>query len=77
MAISRANIGQEIKMAGKKKKLNIKKAIKKPGALRKTLGVKKGQKIPAKKLNKAAKGIGVSKKTAQRARLAKTLKKMR
>ena len=77
MAISRANIGQEIKMAGKKKKLNIKKAIKKPGALRKTLGVKKGEKIPAKKLNKAAKGIGVSKKTAQRARLAKTLKKMR
>ena len=40
MAISRANIGQEIKMAGKKKKLNIKKAIKKPGALRKELGIK-------------------------------------
>ena len=60
-----------------KKKKWINAAIKKPGALRKTLGVKKGEKIPAKKLNKAAKGIGVSKKTAQRARLAKTLKKMR
>jgi len=56
------------------KKNWIKGAIKKPGALRKTLGVKKGQKIPSKKLNQAAKGIGVSKKTAQRARLAKTLR---
>jgi hypothetical protein len=52
------------------KKNWIKGAIKNPGALKKTLGVKKGQ-------TKAAKGIGVSKKTAQRARLAKTLKKMR
>ena len=43
------------------KKNWIKGAIKKPGALRKTLGVKKGQKIPSKKLNQAAKGIGVSK----------------
>ena len=33
----------------------IQKAIKKPGSLRKSLGVKKGQKIPAKKLNAAAK----------------------
>jgi len=59
------------------KKNWIKGAIKKPGALRKTLGVKKGYKIPARKLNKAAKGTGVSKKTAQRARLAKTLRRMR
>tara|TARA_R110000751_G_scaffold304916_1_gene420770 strand:+ start:1118 stop:1303 length:186 start_codon:yes stop_codon:yes gene_type:complete len=59
------------------KKNWIKGAIKKPGALRKTLGAKKGYKIPAKKLNKAAKGIGVGKKTAQRARLAKSLRKMR
>ena len=59
------------------KKNWIKGAIKNPGALRKTLGAKKGQKIPAKKLNQAAKGIGVSKKTAQRARLAKTLRGMR
>ena len=36
------------------KKNWIKGAIKKPGALRKTLGVKKGEKIAAKKLNKAA-----------------------
>ena len=27
----------------------IQKAIKKPGALRKSLGIKKGEKIPAKK----------------------------
>ena len=46
-------------------------AIKKPGALRKELGVKAGEKIPAKKLNAAAKKSG---KIGQRARLAKTLK---
>lgn len=49
-------------------------AIKKPGALRKSLGVKKGAKIPAAKLNAAAKKPG---KMGQRARLAKTLKKMK
>ena len=49
----------------------IQKAIKKPGSLRKSLGVKKGQKIPARKLNAAAKKGG---KLGQRARLAKTLK---
>ena len=49
----------------------IQKAIKKPGALRKTLGVKAGEKIPAKKLAKAAKMPGV---TGRRARLAQTLK---
>lgn len=48
-------------------------AIKKPGALRETLGVKKGETIPNAKLNAAAKLPG---KTGQRARLAKTLKKM-
>ena len=52
----------------------IQKAVKKPGALRKSVGVKKGQKIPAKKLNAAAKKGG---KLGQRARLAKTFKKMR
>lgn len=46
-------------------------AIKKPGALRSELGVKKGQKIPAGKLAKAAKAPG---KEGQRARLAETLK---
>lgn len=49
----------------------IKDAIKKPGALRAELGVKAGEKIPAKKLNAAAKKTG---KIGQRARLAKTLK---
>lgn len=52
----------------------IQAAIKKPGALKKSLGVKKGEKIPAKKLKKAAKSKG---KTGQRARLALTLKKFR
>ena len=53
------------------KKLDIKKAIKKPGSLRKSLGIKKGEKIPAKMLNDAAKKKG---KLGQRARFAKTLK---
>ena len=56
----------------KKKKLNIKKAIKKPGALRKELGIKKC-KIPMSKLNAAAKKKG---KLGQRARFAKTLRKL-
>ena len=56
-------------MAKRKKRLNIKKAIKKPGALRRQLGIKKGEKIPAKKLAKAAKKKG---KLGQRARFAQT-----
>lgn len=49
----------------------IQKAIKKPGALRESLGVKAGHKIPAKKIEAAAKKTG---KMGQRARLAKTLR---
>jgi hypothetical protein len=52
----------------------IQKAIKKPGALRRTLGIKKGETIPASKLRAAAKKGG---KLGQRARLAITLKKLR
>lgn len=52
----------------------IKDAIKKPGSLRKELGVKAGETIPAKKLAKAAKAQG---KLGQRARLAQTLKKLK
>jgi hypothetical protein len=48
-------------------------AIKKPGALKKALGVKEGKTIPAGKLAKAAKAPG---KMGQRARLAQTLKKL-
>jgi hypothetical protein len=58
-----------------KKKNWIQGAIKKPGSLRKSLGIKKGKKIPSKLLTKATSGK-LGKKTAQRARLAKTLKKM-
>lgn len=49
----------------------IQSAIKKPGSLRKALGVKKGEPIPAKKLAAASKKPG---KMGQRARLAQTLK---
>lgn len=49
----------------------IEGAIKKPGALRSQLGVKKGKKIPLKTLNAAAKKPG---KLGQRARFAKTLR---
>ncbi len=52
----------------------IQKAIKKPGSLRKELGIKEGKTIPAKKLESAAKKPG---KLGQRARLAQTLKKMK
>jgi hypothetical protein len=52
----------------------IQKAIKKPGALKKAMGVKEGEKIPAKKLAAAAKKPG---KMGQRARLAQTLGKMK
>lgn len=52
----------------------IKGAIKKPGALHEQLGVPQGEKIPAKKLAKAAKAPG---KLGQRARLAETLKGMK
>jgi len=61
-------------MARKSSKKWIQGAIKHPGALHKELGVPKGKKIPASKLNAAAKKGG---KVGQRARLAKTLKGMR
>jgi hypothetical protein len=49
-------------------------AISKPGALHKQLGVKAGEKIPAKKLEKAAQKGG---KLGKRARLAETLRGFR
>ena len=49
----------------------IQKAIKKPGALHKQLGVPAGKKIPSGKLAAAAKKPG---KLGKRARLAETLK---
>ncbi len=52
----------------------IQEAIKKPGALRASMGIKKGEKIPAKKLAAAAKKPG---KMGQRARLAQTLSKLK
>jgi len=51
----------------------IQGAIKHPGALHKELGVPQGEKIPAKKLEKAAHSSG---KLGKRARLAETLKGM-
>ena len=70
MAIAKAMANRN----GAKKGGFIQKAIKKPGALRKSLGVKKGKTIPAGKLRAAAKKPG---KLGQRARLAITLKKLR
>jgi|TARA_Y100000296_G_scaffold62716_1_gene72903 hypothetical protein len=66
----------------------IKGAIKKPGALRKSMGVKKGEKIPMEKINKkiatlSKKGEGDKKLTKPertelaRLNLAKTLRKMK
>lgn len=59
-------------MAEKKKW--IQEAVKHPGALRKTLHVREGEKIPAAKLKKAEHSKNPT--TAKRARLAETLKKM-
>ncbi len=50
----------------------IAKAIRHPGALHKKLGVPEGQKIPAKKLAKAAKSNNPT--TRRQVGLAKTLK---
>ena len=71
-AISKSKMpkGEAIGMAAGGK-LDISKAIKKPGALRSALGAKKGKPIPAKKLAKAAKAPG---KLGQRARFAQLLK---
>jgi len=55
------------------KKFWIKSAIKHPGALRRTLHIKAGARIPAKKLAAAMRSRNP--KTAKRARLAKTLAK--
>lgn len=57
----------------------IKKAVGKPGALHKELGVKKGEKIPAKKLAEADKKAKKNDNTKmeRQINLAKTLKKMK
>jgi hypothetical protein len=52
----------------------IQEAIKHKGALRASLHVKEGEKIPESKLKKAE--HSKNEKTAKRARLAETLKKM-
>lgn len=53
----------------------IKDAIKKPGALHKKLDVPEGNKIPAKKLNAAAKKGGTIGKEANLAKTLKSFKK--
>ncbi len=53
------------------KRFWIQGAIKRPGALRRSLKVKAGKNIPAGKLSKAAKKGG---KLGKRARLAQTLR---
>ena len=49
----------------------VQEAIKKPGALKRSLGVPADKKIPAKTLEKASHAPG---KLGQRARLAKTMR---
>lgn len=56
----------------KEKHKFIKEAIRHPGALRKSLHVKKGEKIPEQKLEKAAHSKNPT--TKKRAVLAETLK---
>lgn len=53
----------------------IKKAIKHPGKLHRELGIPEGEKIPAKKMAKAAKSK--SSTIRKEVVLAKTLKKMK
>lgn len=55
------------------KKNFIQKAIKRPGALHRALGVPQGEKIPDDKIRAAAKKPG---RVGQEARFAMTLKKM-
>jgi len=70
--IKRKDHPQDVEVYKKGGKVNwIGDAIRKPGALHKELGVPQGEKIPAKKLAKAAKSSG---KLGKRARLAETLK---
>lgn len=69
--IKRKDNPDDVTMYAKGGKLDISKAIKKPGVLRAQLGAKKGEPIPAKKLAKAAKAPG---KLGQRARFAQLLK---
>jgi hypothetical protein len=52
----------------------IQKAIKRPGALHRELGVPEGEKIPAKKMAKAAKSTNP--RIRKQVALAKTLSKM-
>lgn len=66
-------VSQEMILNEEKDKKWIQKAIKKPGALHKALKVKKGEKIPEGKLEKASKKGG---KLGRRAKLAMTLRKM-
>ena len=77
--ISAEDFGEEgqagMKRGGMAKGGNwIQGAIKKPGALKKSLGVPADKPIPAAKLEKASKAPG---KMGQRARLAMTLKGMK
>lgn len=69
--IRRKDNPDEVKVYAKGGKLDIAKAIKKPGALHAQMGIPQGKKIPAKALSKAAKAPG---KLGQRARFAQVLK---
>jgi hypothetical protein len=69
-----SSVMQDASKFGLKKGGWIQDAIKKPGALRKSLGVKQGETIPKGKLKAAAKSSNPL--TAKRANLAMTLRKL-
>lgn len=73
-AIEGSGQTQPYKRGGKTSGKWIQGAIKKPGSLRKALGVKAGEKIPAKKLEAAEAKGG---KLAKKAHLAETLKRFK
>jgi hypothetical protein len=67
------NINEDMRHNMAEKKKWIQGAIKHPGSLRKSLGAKKGEPIPERKLQRAAAKGGLM---GERARLAETLKRL-
>ena len=71
MYVSQVALLRKLESIAMAKKNWIQKAIKKPGSLKRSLGVGKDEKIPMSKLRAAAKKPG---KLGQRARFAITLR---
>ena len=78
MAITRARTGKQLtgNKKAKKDKKWIQKAIKRPGALRKKAGVKKGENIPVRWLRKMA-AQSKDKKTQKQAQFALNVRNLK